>query len=202
LEGKSLIERFLESAGGPWIRADRVSIGDKVSIEDVTLDEETFDRPYIVVSGIFDRTGEPVKVRLGVKNVKRIAKTLGTDERKWIGCKIEVIDIEEYPGLGQKGILWKGVPRRPQQGRLGNPGRKPRKPIPDLLDAPGTEPCLETLEWLQTCRTFLEQKIPVPMKEWNSLPDVVRRDLEHFGLVEDRWGYPYLTEKCWKYIKE
>lgn len=186
----SLIERYLENAGGPWIRAERVKVGDTVTIERVDLDDESFDRPYIVLDGVYDPTGEAVKVRLGVKNVRRIAKSLGTDERRWVGQKIEVIDIEEYKGLGQKGILWRGL----------IPVKRPSK-MSSILEEPGSQPGLETLEWLQSRRALINSNIPISGTEWNNMPPVVKRELERFGLVEMRWDYPYLAEKARKYIK-
>ncbi len=116
----SLVRRFLKESGGPWIRAENVTVGATVTIEKVELDEQTFDRPYIVVTGVYDPTGENVKVRLGVKNVQRIVETLGDDESKWIGHKLEVISIETYKGLGRKGILWRGV-KTVKQTRMGSP---------------------------------------------------------------------------------
>jgi hypothetical protein len=104
-----LIERFLEKAGGPWIRADNVKPGDTVTIRNVSLDEESFDRPYIVIDGTLDRTGEQVKVRLSQQNVNRIIQDLGRKEAGWIGHKLQVLSIENYPGLGRRGVLWKGL---------------------------------------------------------------------------------------------
>jgi hypothetical protein len=105
----SVVKRFLEKAGGPWIRAESVKPGDTVSIRNVSLDEESFDRPYLVVDGVLDRTGEQVRVRLGGQNVNRIVQDLGTDEAGWVGHRLQVVSVEFYPGLGRKGILWKGV---------------------------------------------------------------------------------------------
>jgi hypothetical protein len=107
-EGVSPIEEFLKKAGGPWLRADNVQVGDRLQIlTEPVVDDQTFDRAYLVCDALLIRTGEQFKVRLSKTNVTRIAQTLGT--KSWKGKYIEVMSIENYPGLRQKGILFKGV---------------------------------------------------------------------------------------------
>jgi len=112
----SIIEDYLKSAGGSWLKADSVSTGYRVLIEDVWLDDQSFDRPYICVSGV-GPSGEAVKARLGVQNVERVAEVLGTKREGWIGNYLEVIGTQSYPGVGAKGILWRGVKKAAQAQR-------------------------------------------------------------------------------------
>ena len=116
---KGAIERLLERERGPWLRADQIKPGDTVTITDITLDETTFERPYLIVEGTL-KDGTQTRVRLSAQNVKRIAETLGTSEAAWIGHRIEAVSIESYPGLAKKrgvpevkGIIWRGVKTTP-----------------------------------------------------------------------------------------
>jgi hypothetical protein len=111
-----LVKRFLEKASGQWLTADRVQAGDRVLIRKLSVDETSFERPYLIVDGVLRRTGEEVRVRLGSRAVQRVAEVLGSDEAGWVGHELEVVGIESYPGLAKKrgvaeakGILWKGV---------------------------------------------------------------------------------------------
>lgn len=109
----SIIEDYLKNAGGNWLKAETVHDGYKVKIQNVWLDDETFERPYICISGI-NAQGEDVQVRLGVKNVQRISDVLGTKQEDWVNNYLEVIGTESYPGLGKRGVLWRGVKGNPK----------------------------------------------------------------------------------------
>ncbi|GAH72154.1 unnamed protein product [marine sediment metagenome] len=80
-----------------------------VTIKGVSLDDETFDKSYIVINGIYDLSSEECNVRLGVQNLERIAEDLGDNETTWTGQKIVCIGTQTYPGLGTRGLLWRGV---------------------------------------------------------------------------------------------
>jgi len=107
-EKKNIIKEYLASASGLWVKADSVRPGEKILIQAVTLDDKSFDKPYIVVHGM-NAAGDDVRVRLGVKNVARVVETLGDDESRWVGNYLEVLTTEMYPGVGARGILWRGV---------------------------------------------------------------------------------------------
>ena len=109
----SIIEDYLKNAGGNWLKADTVHDGYKMKIQNVWLDGDTFDKPYICVAGI-DSQGAAVQVRLGVQNVQRIADVLGKQQPEWMGQYLEVIGTQAYPGMSAKGILWRGVKAKPK----------------------------------------------------------------------------------------
>lgn len=104
----SIIEDYLKTAGGNWLKADNIHDGYRVKIKQVWLDDDTFDKSYICVGGI-NAQGEEVRARLGVQNVQRISETLGTNAKEWEGQYLEVIGTQNYPGVGGRGILWRGV---------------------------------------------------------------------------------------------
>jgi len=110
----SIIEDYLKSAGGNWLKAEAVHDGYRVKVGQVWKDDETFDKPYICVGGI-NAQGEDVRVRLGVQNVQRIAEVLGTNAKEWEGQYLEVIGTQAYPGMSAKGILWRGAKREPSK---------------------------------------------------------------------------------------
>ena len=104
----SIIEEYLKSAGGNWLNAENVHDGYKLKIQEVWLDDDTFERPYICVSGV-NNQGEAVKARLGVQNVQRIVDVLGTQQTSWVDNFLECIGTQNYPGLGKRGVLWRGI---------------------------------------------------------------------------------------------
>ena len=117
----SLVKKFLDSQSGNWLSPSQTTEGDTVEVKAVALDTSTIDdkeRTSLVVTGIHRPVENPgqsqeVKVRLGVKNVARIAKALGEDEKRWIGNYIEAMSIEMYQSFGKAGVLWRGVMKNP-----------------------------------------------------------------------------------------
>ena len=104
----SEIEKFLDRVKGFWLKSEHVKVGDRILIlEEPRLDEKTFDRPYLIIKGRLLRTNEEFNIRLGSRNVARITEVLGKDS--WKGKQIEVISIENFAGLGKKGIMFRGV---------------------------------------------------------------------------------------------
>jgi len=95
---------------GDWLTADDVSEGDKLTILDEGfMDDETFDKEYFVVSMRLDRNGMEKQVRLGSRNVERIAEKFGDQTSGWVNREVEVAAIEKYKSLGQKGIIFRPV---------------------------------------------------------------------------------------------
>jgi len=105
----SLIKKYIEEGGGNFLTVKNCAVGATVTIKTVNRDDETFDKSYIVINGIYDINGEECNARMGVQNVERVAEVLSDDETKWPGQKIQCIAHQNYPGLGQKGLLWQGV---------------------------------------------------------------------------------------------
>ena len=105
----SIIKEYIESAGGNFLTTKNCKIGATVTIRSVRLDDETFSKSYIVVGGVYDPTGEECNVRLGVQNLERITETIGDDETRWPGQKLECLGTQKYPGLGTEGLLWRGM---------------------------------------------------------------------------------------------
>lgn len=105
----SIIKDYIEKGGGNFLNAKNCPPGSIMTIQSVSLDEETYDKPRIVATGIFDKTGEECNASLGIQNVKRIAEIFGDDETKWVGKKIQCLTHADYPGLGTTGLLWGGL---------------------------------------------------------------------------------------------
>lgn len=178
----SNIEKFLESAGGSWLKAVHVKVGDILKITTVpTIDAETFDKPYIICDVLLVRTNTPYRLRLGTKNVARIAETLGKDENEWVNKSLEVISIEDYAGLGQQGILLRGVSSSATV-----------KPL-----------SLETFEALERSKNIIEAKIALNEREFGLLPANVRGELVNTGLVK-KTGNTYLfdADVCKQYLSK
>jgi len=179
--GKSPVEEFLEKAQSMWLRADHVQVGDRVLIlDEPIIDEKTFDKPYLVCRVRLLRTGEEYALRLGVRNVRRIAEELGYEG--WKGRMLEVISIEHYPGLGYKGILWRGVKvkeAKPAEGGLSE----------------------EAKAWLRVHRELIGANVPIPMDVWNSMPENVKRELAAKNLIYEKYGYPHVSEEAEKYLE-
>jgi len=171
-----VIKKYKSEAGGLWVRADLVQVGDTVTIQKVGLDPTTFDRPYVVVDGTFDRTGEAAKVRLGVKNVNRVSEVLGDEDEGWIGQKLKVISIESYPGLGRKGILWTGVQARMPGVRGGLP--------PNVSQ--------NTKTWLRYNEALIGKNVPDVI--FNIIPAPVKSELAALGWLCTVEDYPHLKE--------
>lgn len=109
-EKVSIVKKYMEAGGGNWAKAANVASGATVTISSVYLDEESFeDKAYVIVNGTYDWSGEDVKVRLGVQNLKRIVEALGDNEAVWVGNKLTVLGFQDYPGLGSRGILWGAI---------------------------------------------------------------------------------------------
>ncbi len=104
-----MIRKYIEEGGGNFLKVKNTEVDATVTIQTVRKDDETFDKAYIVIKGIYDPTGEECNVRLGVQNVERIAEDLGDDETTWPGQKLVCIGTQTYSGLGTKGLLWRGV---------------------------------------------------------------------------------------------
>lgn len=104
-----IVRKYIEEGGGNFLTVKNCPVDSTVTIKSLSLDDETFDKSYIVIDGIFDSSGEDCNVRLGVQNLARIAETLGDDENTWPGCKLICIGTQTYPGLGTRGLLWRGL---------------------------------------------------------------------------------------------
>lgn len=104
-----IVRKYIEAGGGNFLTVKNTAMDATVTVKTVTLDDQTFEKSYIVVGGIYDKTGEDCNVRLGGQNLARIADVLGDDEATWPGQKLVCIGTQKYPGLGTSGLLWGGV---------------------------------------------------------------------------------------------
>ena len=123
-----IVKKYIEEGGGNFLTVKNCKIDATVTIQEVYLDDETFDKSshrvlpalsaeyansrkksYVVINGIYDLSGEECSVRLGVQNLSRISEVLGDDELTWPGQKLICIGTQRYPGLGTQGLLWSGV---------------------------------------------------------------------------------------------
>jgi len=114
------VKTLLRKSSSRWLRADDVQIGDKLEILGPgRIDNETFDHPYLIIPIRIVRTNVQKDARLGVRNVTKLARSFGTEEtNEWIGRIAEVVSIEEYPKFGKKGIILRGLPKKPAQLKL------------------------------------------------------------------------------------
>lgn len=193
---QTAVEKLLGKSG-MWLRPDNVKVGDLIEILDApVLDDQTFaPRAYLVCNGKLLRTGETFKIRLGPKNVARIAEVFGKDEKKWVGRKLEVISIETYPGLGKRGILFRGVAEGGKEA-----GSEPAKPA-------GVQLSPETIDTIRKSRDIAEMGIPLNESDFSVLPAGVRAELLKHGFVEkrvegDTTYYFFVKEKCQPYFAE
>jgi len=179
----SVIEKFLSKAKGPWLRADNCKVGDKLKIiSEPTIDEQTFGRPYLICDVVLERTGEQFKLRMGPKNVTRIAETLGKDEKDWVGAELEVISIEDYSNLGRKGLLLRGIPKV-EQKKL---GKEPLSP--------------QAVDIIRKSEDIIQMGVALSDSDWNMVPAPVRAELMKHGIVEKRGDYWLFTEKAKQYL--
>jgi len=194
------VDEYLKEAGGPFLRAQHVQVGDKLQILDEgIIDDQTFKdragrpRPYLVLRAKLMRTEEEYLVRLGPKNVKRIRDAFGTsDTAKWKGKLLEVIGLEDYPGLGQKGVLLRGC-------ATGEAKASEAKEGGNLLSP-------QSVDVLMKSADIIGLGIPLNEGDFAVLPAGVRAELLKHGLVERRVEgdspyYFFVKEKCAKYVK-
>lgn len=177
------VKDYLQKSGGNWLRADNVQVGDRLQpLDDCVIDDQTFDRSYLVFTVLLQRTGEQFKLRLGPKNTARIAENLGNDTSKWKNGQLEVISIETYSGLGQRGILLRGLPLG-QQEKLAAKPPKLGEPTPDAL------------KLISESRDIVELGIPLNEQDWSqTIPAKVRAELLKLGLIEKKPEGYFFTE--------
>jgi hypothetical protein len=188
------VDEYLKEAGGPFLRAQHVQVGDKLQVLDEgIIDDQTFKdrsgrpRPYLVFRAKLMRTGEEYLVRLGPKNVKRIRDAFGTgDTAKWKGRLIEVIGLEDYPGLGQKGVMLRGC--------AAGEAKEQAKPTPSMLSPQAEDTIVKSAD-------IIEMGIPLNESDFALLPAGVRAELLKGGYVERRMDgdvpyYLFVKEKC------
>ncbi|MFQ6095863.1 MAG: hypothetical protein ACE5NN_06940 [Candidatus Bathyarchaeia archaeon] len=190
------VKEFLKEAGGTWLRAEYVQVGDKLEIlGQGKVDDETFDSPYLVIPVRLQRTGEEYNARLGAKNATRLADTFGTSKTEdWVGRHAEVVSIETYKGLGTKGYILRGLPREPAQITF-QPQAQPQ-PQPS-----SGEVSKETLDAIWKSRDIINMGMALNETDFNLLPAAVRAELVKKGLIEQREGLYTFTEAARKILK-
>ena len=130
------------------------------------------------------RTGEQVKVRLGRRNVERIVEALG--KAGWKDRYIEVVSVENYPGLGRKGVLFRGC---------------------TSSGARATGLSTQTVDIIERAKDIMDVGIPLNESDFNVLPAAVRAELLKAGLVEvqtegDGKYYWFNRERCKPYLRQ
>lgn len=190
----SVIDRFLKQASGNWVKADNCTAGDRLKITtEPMIDDETFDRPYLVCGVTLTRTSEDYKLRMGSKNVTRIAETLGKDEKTWPGRFLEVVSIESYPGLSAKGLLLRGLPQGPVQAQMTEPLKPSTQPQQEGVSA-------EAVNVIRASKDLIDLGYPLNASDWNLLPAKVRVELAKQGFVQQREGLYYFTNAAKKFL--
>lgn len=92
---------------GEWLSADMVNEGDTLTVMDEGAFESYEDKQYFVITVKY--MNKELKLRLGVRNSKRISNVLGRDTKNWVGQKLSIAAIEDYPGVKAKGMILTGV---------------------------------------------------------------------------------------------
>lgn len=99
------VDEYVKSGG--WVTPDDVSEGDKLKITGPGRMDDRFEQEYLVIPVKYQ--GAELELRLGKRNTKRISEKFGPSTGDWIGKKIKVAAIEDYPGLGTKGLILQPV---------------------------------------------------------------------------------------------
>jgi hypothetical protein len=108
------ISKFLRGSGRRWLTAERVRVDDILEVVgEGEIDEETFTKPYLILPVRYE--GEELWLRIGVRNARRLADAWGTDTARWVGKRIKVVALEEYPGLGRKGMVLSPAEEEPAE---------------------------------------------------------------------------------------
>jgi hypothetical protein len=186
------VRDYLKKAGGNWWRADDLMVGDRLVLIDAGyVDEKTFDRAYLVMTARLARTGEEKNLRLGPKNTKRLTDGFGThDTSKWVNQVAEVISIETYSGVGQKGFLLRGLPTQPNEEKLLKQPAQPGEPSPDAV------------KLIRDSQDIIEMGVPMNEKDWNAfVPAKLRAELLKLKLVEKKEDLYFFTEVAKTYLK-
>lgn len=176
------VKQYLKSSGGNWLRADHVKVGDKLKVlTPGTIDDKSFDRAYLVLNVTLMRTGEEYQLRMGPKNVNRVAESFKeTDTNKWVNKLLEVVSIETYAGLGQKGMNLRGTASNTtQQTQMLNP---------------------ETIDAIRKSRDIIDMGVPLSESDFTILPAGVRAELLRHGLVEKKDDLYFFSDKAKKYL--
>jgi len=193
------VDEYLKQAGGPFLRAQHVQIGDKLQILDEgTIDDKSFTdkqgrpRAYLIFRVKLLKNNEEYLLRLGPRNTKRIRDSFGTaDTKQWVNRLLEVVGIEEYSGLGQKGILLRGVPPEPKQTQITAVNQPP------LSD--------ETLKFLKEQRELVEAGVdlglPLNESDFNLIPINIRAELLKHGLIEKTNDGYFWEPKAKEFLK-
>ncbi len=191
-----IIDEYLKKAGGKFVKADDVKDGDRLTIDKIWEDSETWDTLYILIEGVFSQTGEIRVARLAIQNVERVVEVLGKDETKWIGNNLRVLGTAIYPGLGSKGVLWTGE-KKVVQAEIA------KAPSPSIDTTPITEPPdmaglthQETIVWLKTYNVFSGMEIPEVI--WIAIPTDVKSELAMRRLITRKNEKPWLHQDAGK----
>jgi len=108
-----IIGKYIQGGSGDWLTVKNAAVGSVVDVEQVWMDDGVFPnqpvdqppKPSLCVGGLFNG-GEECQVRISKTNARRIAETLGEE---WVGHRIECVLHMDYPGVGARGLIWKGV---------------------------------------------------------------------------------------------
>lgn len=90
-----------------WLTADDVEVGDELEIRGTGWKSDRFERTHLNIP--VEHEGEKYSWRVNKRNARAIMEAYGTNTRYWVGKKIAVTEIVEYPGLNEKGIIVKPV---------------------------------------------------------------------------------------------
>lgn len=187
----SLIDKYMKKASGNWIGAEDCVVGDRVKIITVPeIDDKTYDKPYLVCRVTLMRSGKTFNLRMGIMNVRRISETLGKDENTWTGRLLEVVSIEYYSGVGQKGLLLRGL----QQELIQTRNKHPSLDQEDIT--------AEAISVIKANKNLINLRYPLNRSDWYKLPANVRVNLAQNGLVQESDELIFFTEAAKKLLAD
>ena len=105
---KMSIKEFLSQSLGNWVSTKTCQVNDNLTVtSQPQIDKESFPgKIYLIMDVTLERTGAPMKLRLGGQQVQNLAPTFGEEAAKWVGRKIKIAAKQEYPGLGKSGFIY------------------------------------------------------------------------------------------------
>lgn len=196
------VKNYLRQARS-WLSAEDVVAGDKLEVlSPGSVDNETFKpRSYLIMPVRLLRTGQKWDIRLGPRNVGRVSEVLGNQTDDWVGNFIEVLSIENYPGLRAKGLLLRGLKREaPAVTSPLTPAPTASAPA-QAPTPPPTHPSLWTIHFLRKSKDLIEDSVVLSEMDWtNFVEEAVREELLSFGLIEKTGDGYRFTDKAKEFL--
>jgi hypothetical protein len=109
---KTMVSTKSYKGADNFVSATNSQEGDKMTVKpEAWFDSEQFEgQTYLMLNVHHERLNKDMVLRVGKQNASSLEKDFGADDTDlWTGLTIEVIRIMDYPTLGAKGLLLKGI---------------------------------------------------------------------------------------------